>query len=129
VPYILVERVKYAPISPWPSSASGTGDSLNRIDDAAYADDPANWMGAEPSPGQHGEQSGFNWHLSIAVAPGGTITVRATGTGTGQVILQSSFDLILWSDLASRSASEGSIEFSQVADGNVARYYRAVLVP
>ena len=51
VPYILVDRVNYSDESPWPVEADGAGPSLQRIDVAAYGNDPVNWAAAPPTPG------------------------------------------------------------------------------
>jgi len=48
VPYIVVDEVDYKDNPPWPVSPDGTGAALNRVNLAAYADDPANWVGAAP---------------------------------------------------------------------------------
>ena len=48
VPYVLVERVKYADIDPWPTAADGMGASLQRVSLSGYADDPTNWVAAAP---------------------------------------------------------------------------------
>jgi hypothetical protein len=51
VPYILMERISFTDTNPWPSTADGLGDSLHRVSQSAYANDPVNWMAAAPSPG------------------------------------------------------------------------------
>ena len=51
VPYILVERVRYSDHEPWPVAADGTGFSLQRLADDQFANDPANWVAAPPTPG------------------------------------------------------------------------------
>lgn len=51
VPYFPVDRVRYSTNTPWPTSAAGLGDSLQRLDLTAYADDPINWQAAAPTPG------------------------------------------------------------------------------
>ncbi len=48
VPWILMDKVKYDDVAPWPTSADGLGMSLHRIDPAAYGNDPANWTAAPP---------------------------------------------------------------------------------
>lgn len=48
------ETVTYAPTNPWPARADGGGASLQRIDPAAFADDPINWYPATPTPGAAG---------------------------------------------------------------------------
>jgi len=67
--WIRVDRVVYSdgsrgrgfPVGadPWPGQANGGGASLNRIDSAAYGNDPANWRAAVPSPGAANEQAPF----------------------------------------------------------------------
>jgi hypothetical protein len=51
VPYVLVERVNYGPVSPWPVGADGTGASLQRVSANAYGNEPLNWTACVPSPG------------------------------------------------------------------------------
>src|SRR5262249_33586994 len=51
IPFILVERVKYSDTAPWPTSADGSGASLQRVTDEFYANDPANRSGGPPTPG------------------------------------------------------------------------------
>ena len=36
---------------PWPGDAIGAGSSLQRVDAAAYGNDPINWFTAPPTPG------------------------------------------------------------------------------
>ena len=52
VPYITVDAVRYHDKVPWPPAAAGGGLSLQRINPAAYGDDPINWQAADPTPGQ-----------------------------------------------------------------------------
>jgi len=52
VPYILVDQISYSAASPWPTDASGTGSSLQRLVAANYGNDPANWFVAAPTPAQ-----------------------------------------------------------------------------
>jgi hypothetical protein len=51
VPYVLVERVRYSDLAPWPAAADGTGQSLQRLVLGAYGNDPVNWMAAAPTLG------------------------------------------------------------------------------
>lgn len=54
VPYIVVDAVRYDNRPPWPPAADGLGESLQRVRDDAYGDDPASWKSSSegPSPGQ-----------------------------------------------------------------------------
>jgi hypothetical protein len=51
VPYILVERVRYFDLAPWPNAADGSGFSLQRVSDTGFANDATNWVAAAPTPG------------------------------------------------------------------------------
>jgi hypothetical protein len=49
VPYVLVDQISYSAASPWPTNASGTGSSLQRLAPASYGNDPANWFVGAPT--------------------------------------------------------------------------------
>jgi hypothetical protein len=51
VPYVLVERVRYSDQAPWPAAADGIGPTLQRINVAAYGNDPGNWVAAARTAG------------------------------------------------------------------------------
>ncbi|HXG49471.1 MAG TPA: lamin tail domain-containing protein, partial [Methylomirabilota bacterium] len=51
VPYVLVDKVRYASVAPWPAAADGIGPSLQRVVAGGYGNDPANWVAAGRSPG------------------------------------------------------------------------------
>jgi hypothetical protein len=84
VPYIVVDEVDYKDSAPWPPSPDGAGAALQRVNLAAYADDPANWIGAAPltitaiTPSLIAVRAGTN----AATATNVTFTVSAYGTGT-----------------------------------------------
>ncbi|MBK9139468.1 MAG: CotH kinase family protein [Verrucomicrobia bacterium] len=48
---VLVDKVAYRDRAPWPAGADGLGFSLQRLNEAAYGNDPANWIAAAPTPG------------------------------------------------------------------------------
>ena len=54
VPYVLIDKVAYAPVAPWPVAAAGTGLSLQRVSFSSYGNDPANWIAAPPNAGTSG---------------------------------------------------------------------------
>ena len=53
ISWIIIDQVNYGDYDPWPASADGIGDALNRKSAASNAsgDDPTNWEGISPSPG------------------------------------------------------------------------------
>lgn len=79
VPYVLVDEVAYAPESPWPAEADGTGFSLQRRVSTAYGNDPVNWMAASPTPaapnpdsaGLDGDGDGLpdDWEIAHGLDP------------------------------------------------------------
>jgi hypothetical protein len=88
VPYIDIDVVRYNDKLPWPTNADGFGPSLERLNSAAYGNDPINWRASpgSPSPGQENlgnrlpsvyagqDQSIVATNAPIAVALGGTAT-------------------------------------------------------
>ena len=51
LPFIVVEPLAFTNTAPWPPEANGLGSAIHRRDVSAYANDPANWEAAAPSPG------------------------------------------------------------------------------
>lgn len=51
VPQILVDRVRYEPVAPWPN-ASGNGMALTRLSAGGYGNEPTNWVAAAPTAGK-----------------------------------------------------------------------------
>jgi hypothetical protein len=53
VPEIVVDEVRYRHRVPWPTDASGSGASIERLEATAYGNDPVNWRTSPgaPSPG------------------------------------------------------------------------------
>lgn len=51
---VTVDRVRYAPDSPWPSAADGLGPSLERLPPVGYGSEPASWvaLSAGGTPGR-----------------------------------------------------------------------------
>ncbi len=52
VPSILVDRVRYSALAPWPTEAGTNGLSLQRRRAGEYANDPVNWFAAAPTAGR-----------------------------------------------------------------------------
>ena len=50
-PFILVDKVEYLDIAPWPTTPDGTGPSLQRTSRTTIGNDPANWLAATATPG------------------------------------------------------------------------------
>ncbi|PYM14579.1 MAG: hypothetical protein DME18_06385 [Verrucomicrobia bacterium] len=59
IPYIDVDVVRYDDRAPWPTNADGFGPSLERLNAAAYGNDPINWR-ASPGPASPGLENTGN---------------------------------------------------------------------
>ena len=59
VPYVDADVVRYNDKEPWPTNADGVGPSLERLDAAAYGNDPINWR-ASYGPGTPGREKWEN---------------------------------------------------------------------
>lgn len=59
VPLIVVDEVRYSHKAPWPQSAAVSGASLERVNAAAYGNDPGNWS-ARPYGASPGRENDYN---------------------------------------------------------------------
>ena len=51
LPRVMVDEVLYDDLSQWPTAADGSGASLQRVSESAYAAVSENWDAADPTPG------------------------------------------------------------------------------
>ena len=72
VPYLFVDKVKYADQVPWPTEPDGSGPSLQKISPAGYGSDAGNWE-AGPSGGTPGAPNG---HQSPVVDLGPDLVIN-----------------------------------------------------
>lgn len=87
VPYVLAERVQYNDKAPWPTAADNGGPSLERVDDAQYANDPTNWIAATygGTPGAANNTSGLPSISFVDATGSGNETNRVLNV---QVVIQ-----------------------------------------
>ena len=74
-PYLHVDAVTYYDSAPWPASADGLGDSLNRAGAGAWGNDAASWTAAPPTPGLHDSNA--------SATPAGVDLLALSDTGAG----------------------------------------------
>ena len=85
VPYVLMDKVDYFDVAPWPGGADGYGLSLQRSEPVAYGNDPASWVAAPPTaagataPGVVPAISAHPQSQSLVAYQTVTFSVSATG--------------------------------------------------
>ncbi len=96
VPYILVDKVRYTDIAPWPGAADGIGPSLQRRSLTSYGNDAGNWVAAGRTAGT-GYGGGTAPTISqqpadTAAIASLTATFSVTATGPGVLSYQWRFN-------------------------------------
>jgi hypothetical protein len=124
VPYVLVDEVHYGVQSPWPSAANGTGRALQRLNPAAYADDPLNWVSSNPSP------RGV-LRIDQVQLNGGSCVLwfQATAGSSYSLLYRSVFGSGGWQKVADVAAgtTSGPAQITDTTSGtSAARFYRIV---
>jgi hypothetical protein len=83
VPQILVDRVIYSNLSPWPTAADGGGASLQRIAPTLYGNEALSWKAEPASAGATNTHSGAT--APTITAQPTNVTVIASGSANFQV--------------------------------------------
>ena len=90
--FVLADEVAYGDRAPWPELADGLGASLQRMDEHAFGNDPANWRAAAPGAGRSfpgGEPPQFTLQPVSQNAVGyQTVTLSALASGTAPLRYQ-----------------------------------------
>ncbi len=124
IPRILVDKVKYDDIDPWPVAPDGTGAALERIKPEEYGNDPVNWRSATPTPG---------WQ-PVKIAParqGSSLTLSFTGMAGSSYSVQyrTSLGSGSWTKLtniAAQATTGPRQATDSIPSANAARFYRIV---
>jgi hypothetical protein len=69
-PWVLVDELVYDDLSPWPTSADGTGPSLHRLASGVEGTLASNWTSASPGPGDYFGDSTAPTLLDLAINDG-----------------------------------------------------------
>ena len=132
VPQLLVERITYSDLAPWPVSADGTGHSLQRITAASYGNDPVNWKAGSPTAGV-GDFAPPNPPTGSASLPGGGIVRLTFIVQTGyayQMQYKNELSDTNWLPLgATFAATNTSLIVDDPMANQPQRFYRLMAVP
>lgn len=82
--YIRMDRVAYDDDFPWNTTPDGGGPSLQKISEADYGNDFANWTAATPSPGNPVPGDDFATWIAASGLPGGQQSPDADPDGDGK---------------------------------------------
>ena len=132
VPYILVEQVNYLDDAPWPSSADGGGDSLQRKHPAEYGDDPVNWTAEAPTAGRPNTATTPLIQMEVVSLTDTSVTL-SWNTVAGRlyrVQYKSELSEPSWTGLAGdiSADSTAATKVDSSISGARQRYYRIVLL-
>lgn len=88
VPYYMIDKVAYRDATPWPSGADGIGNSLQRVNNAGFGNDPTNWFAAGTTVGRATVLNNAPTVTILSPASGSfagvsniTVSVQATDSG------------------------------------------------
>jgi hypothetical protein len=94
--WVIVDEMIYGNQYPWPASANGTGNALQRLAVSQSGNDPANWMAAVPTPGsamggspdRDADGMPDDWERSYALDPDNPADAALDPDGDGLTNLQ-----------------------------------------
>ena len=97
--FVALESVRYNDKAPWPTTADGSGPSLQRIGSAALALEPTNWQGQGLTPGRANAANSAPTvaitapaHLATFAAPGAFTFTVAAADADGSVVRVEFYD-------------------------------------
>ena len=64
------DELRYLARDPWPVSAAGNGESLNRSSVSLFGNFASSWLGKEPSPGIGSQPTSYNEFRDLTFGPG-----------------------------------------------------------
>ena len=83
VPQILVDRVVYGDLAPWPGAADGGGASLQRINPGLYGNEPLSWKAEPATAGAVNTQSGLTPPFILVQPTNRTVIQNTSGPSQG----------------------------------------------
>lgn len=120
---ILVEKVAYQDIAPWPGGATdGGGLSLQRSSTSIYGNEPTNWVAGVPTPGAGSGPAATPPVItsllgSLGVPAGTNLALTATASGSTPITWQ-----WFYNDVAIIDATNANIVLAYLQPTNSGRY-------
>ncbi len=128
-PLLLIERIHFNNLPPWPAEADGNGSALQRVRLDGYGGDPANWIATPPTPGTLAapridlvERVGTQVKITFTAAAGAGYGVQASTALSGAP----------WVTIgtATPDLTTRSVTVTETPAANTAvRYYRLITPP
>jgi hypothetical protein len=134
VPYVCLEAVHYLDRSPWPWGSDGFGLSLQRLDLSGYGNEPLNWQGTTPTPGEAPLASVANPRLEASFSSAGDELEIRWVSAVGQryqIEVLEDLETILWApwnDPVEADSATMTVSIPIVRDSGC-QLYRVSLVP
>jgi hypothetical protein len=125
--WVIEDETIYGNQNPWPSSAAGNGDSLERISMNQHGFDPDNWNAAAPSPGaespdRDGDGMPTNWEIVYNLNPEDPADALVDSDGDGLTNLEE-----FWSGTDPRDP-ESVLKFDWIGPTNAVLGLRFIAV-
>ncbi len=122
IPYVLMDRVEYLDLLPWPQAADGFGFSIQRWIASSYGNDPTNWIAGPVSPAFATQTNGTPPTITAhptnqTVVAGQTVTLTAGVAGTAPLGYQ-----WRWNGTNLPGATNLPLVFTNVLAGNAGVY-------
>lgn len=132
VPYVTVDAVYYGVGTPWPESAVGSSESIQRIDLGQFGSEPANWLSATPTPSMRNYKG--NMYFTEIMMVGDAVVLTIELSEGKNCILQYSDEIGSgeWISLKIIQGTGTPSEFKVTDDSNQGinnRFYRLLQKP
>lgn len=131
VPQLLVERVVYSDVAPWPGNADGFGSSLQRLAATSYGNDPVNWSAAAPTAG-NANTSATPSVGSVGLIGGGKVRLSfpVAFAGTYQMQYRTNLAAGAWLPLGSPVlVNSNTFVVDDAITSQPQRFYRLISLP
>lgn len=123
--YVTVDRVQYRDSSPWPASADGGGNSLQRASARVIGNTAANWVGAPPTPGAINAGVATSLSMSTPAYRDGVFQCLVTSPTASNYAIEASTNLFEWEEVFTTNSPTAPFWWTDPSAGaSPLRFYR-----